>query len=184
MKNTLPRIRRAVPSDAPELAAFAARTFAETFAADNRPEDMQIHLTTAFGVAQQTTELMDPGVTTLLAHRCDSLVAYAQVRRKPPPSCVACEHPLELQRFYVDRREHGSGLAKELMTAVHQVAREMGGRHLWLGVWERNPRAIAFYTKSGFVDVGTTAFFVGPDRQTDRVLVSAVPPAADPSTNA
>jgi ribosomal protein S18 acetylase RimI-like enzyme len=65
------------------------------------------------------------------------------------------------------------------MSAVHEAAREFGGRHIWLSVWERNPRAIAFYTKVGFVDVGSTDFYVGPDRQTDRVLVAAVSPAAD-----
>jgi ribosomal protein S18 acetylase RimI-like enzyme len=60
------------------------------------------------------------------------------------------------------------------MLAVHDAARELGGRHLWLGVWERNPRAIAFYAKSGFVDIGSHDFFVGADRQTDQVFVAPV----------
>jgi RimJ/RimL family protein N-acetyltransferase len=38
-------------------------------------------------------------------------------------------------------------------------------------VWEENPRAIAFYLKSGFEDVGTTDFWVGSERQSDRVLL-------------
>ena len=80
--------------------------------------------------------------------------------------------PIELQRFYVDRPAHGTGVAQALMGAARQAAREFGGEHLWLGVWERNPRAIAFYTKAGFRDVGSTVFQVGPDRQTDRVLVA------------
>ena len=41
---------------------------------------------------------------------------------------------------------------------------------LWLGVWERNPRAQAFYRKSGFADVGSQVFLVGTDAQTDRVM--------------
>ncbi len=167
-------IRRGFASDAPALAAFAARTFAETFAADNRPQDMQAHLTTSYGVPQQTSELTDPGVVTLLAHQGRTLLAYAQVRRHLPPPCVIHERPLELHRFYVDRPAHGSGVARTLMSSVQEVAREFGGRHLWLSVWERNPRAIAFYEKVGFVDVGSTDFFVGPDRQVDRVLVAVV----------
>ncbi|GAA0709380.1 hypothetical protein GCM10009105_09800 [Dokdonella soli] len=62
----------------PVLAAFAARTFAETFAADNRAEDMQIHLASSYGVAPWTRELTDPDVATLLAHRDRTLVAYGQ----------------------------------------------------------------------------------------------------------
>lgn len=167
-------IRRGTVSDAPVLAAFAARTFEETFSADNTPEDMQAHLASAYGVPQQTTELENPEVITLLGYRAETLIAYAQVRRKVPPPCVTHDQPIELHRFYLDKTAHGSGVAGMLMAAVRQAAYELGGRHLWLGVWERNPRAIAFYTKVGFVDVGSTDFYVGPDRQTDRVMVRAI----------
>ena len=168
------RIRRGVVSDAPALAAFAARTFAEAFGADNRPEDMQAHLAKSYGVPQQTRELASPDVITLLAHQGETLVGYAQVRRQAPPPCVTHERPVELQRFYVDRPAHGTGVAQALMSAAHEAARELGGEHMWLSVWERNPRGIAFYKKVGFVDVGSTDFYVGPDRQTDRILVAEV----------
>lgn len=169
-------IRRGVAADAPELAAFAARTFLETFGSQNRPEDLRAHLTKAFGVAQQTRELLDPGMITLFVHRGTTLVAFAQVARHDPPSAILIERPVELHRFYVDRPAHGKGVAQRLMRAVHAAARDFGGRNLWLGVWERNPRAIAFYHKVGFVDRGSHDFFVGSDRQTDRILVASVTP--------
>jgi ribosomal protein S18 acetylase RimI-like enzyme len=164
-------IRRGVASDAAMLAEFAARTFNDTFAADNRPEDLQSHLAASFGVAQQTKELVDPNVITLLAVSNGGLVAYAQIRRNLPPPCVTQDQTAELHRFYVDRPAHGSGIASVLMSEVHRAAHELGGRQLWLGVWERNARAIAFYKKIGFVDVGSHDFYVGADRQTDRVLL-------------
>ena len=52
------------------------------------------------------------------------------------------------------------------------VPRQIGGRDFWLGVWERNPRAIAFYGKSGFIEVGSHVFMDGSDAQRDLVLVS------------
>ncbi len=167
-------IRRGMVSDAAALAAFAARTFAETYGADNRPEDMRSHLASSFGVAQQSSELAAPDVVTLLAYGADELVAYAQVRRNEPPPCVAQPRAVELHRFYVDRPAHGRGVAQQLMAAVFASARELGGEHLWLSVWDRNPRAIAFYKKMGFVDVGGVHFILGGDRQTDRVLVAEV----------
>jgi len=167
-------IRRGVVSDAPALAAFAVRTFAEAFGADNRPEDLQAHLAKSYGVPQQTRELANPDVITLLAHQGETLIAYAQVRRHVPPPCVTHERTIELQRFYVNRPAHGTGVAQVLMAAAREAARELGGEHLWLSVWERNPRAITFYTKVGFVDVGSTDFYVGQDRQTDRVLVAVL----------
>lgn len=168
------QIRRGMASDAAVLAEFAARTFAETFAADNRPEDLQAHLESAYGVTQQTQELTDPNTVTLLALKDQTLVGYAQIRRSTPPECITQAQPIELHRLYIDRSAHGSGAAQKLMEVAKQAARELGGHHFWLGVWERNPRAIAFYKKTGFFDVGSHDFYVGPDRQTDRVLVTAL----------
>lgn len=168
------KVRRGTVADAAVLAAFAARTFADAFAADNRAEDLQAYLAAAYGLVQQTRELTDPEVATLLAHRGASLVAYAQVRRTAPPPCVTHPQPIELQRFYVDRALHGSGAAQALMRAVHGVAADFGGQHLWLGVWERNHRALAFYAKQGFVAVGEQRFQLGADAQTDLVYVAAV----------
>jgi diamine N-acetyltransferase len=174
LKSESIQIRAALESDAPALAAFAARTFEDTFGADNRPADIQEHLGRAFGIAQQTRELLDPNMVTLLAHQDEALIAFAQVQRKDPPACVTAGRPIELHRFYVDRPAHGRGIAHQLMNAVRDVARSLGGEHLWLGVWERNPRAIAFYKKAGFTDCGSTVFHVGPDPQIDRVMVAPI----------
>lgn len=172
------RVRRGVPADAEALAELAARTFADAFAADNRADDLQAHLDAAYNVGQLARELADPAITILLAYRDERPIAYAQVRRKPPPECVTASQPIELQRFYVDREAHGTGVAMQLMTDVQRVAREAGAEHLWLGVWEHNARALAFYRKAGFRDVGSHFFDVGSDRQTDRVLVAVVPAQA------
>jgi GNAT superfamily N-acetyltransferase len=99
-----------------------------------------------------------------------ALVGYAQLRLGRPPACVTAARPLELWRFYVAREWHGRGLAQQLMAAVIAAARGRNSGVLWLGVWERNPRAQAFYKKSGFVDIGSQTFLVGTDEQADRVM--------------
>ena len=112
---------------------------------------------------------------TLLAERDGRLVGYAQVRHGPAPPCVADPAAIELHHFYLDASAHGTGLAQRLMAEVFAAAREAGAAHVWLGVWERNARATRFYEKCGFADVGSQAFVLGSDRQTDRVLIAAVP---------
>lgn len=163
-------VRRGVPADAADLANFAARTFTDTYGDYNTPANLAMHLEATYNVAQQTRELGDADVATLLAHQYAQLVAYAQVRRAPPPPCVGGAAPVELLRFYVDKSHHGAGVAQRLFEEARCAATALGGATLWLKVWERNPRAIAFYRKCGFVDVGVADFFVGTDRQTDRVL--------------
>ena len=166
-------MRRASTADAERLAAFAMRTFVETFGDANRPDDLRDHIEASYRPERQRAEIDDPDVATWLAEDADgALVAYVQVSRKRVPECVKGERPIEVHRFYVDRPAHGTGLARELMAIAFAQAREWGGDVAWLGVWEHNPRAIAFYRKCGFADVGSIDFFVGGDRQTDRVLVA------------
>lgn len=165
-------IRRAGVSDASVLAELAARTFADSFGADNRPEDLKVHLESSYGRAQQAAELADPDVRTVLAYRDHQLIGFAQVRRKSAPACVVAAEPVELHRFYLVRSVQGTGAAIPLMLAAREAAQELGGHHLWLGVWERNPRAIAFYLKAGFAKIGSHDFLVGSDRQTDWVLLA------------
>ena len=168
-------IRRATSEDAAALAEFGARTFYETFAADNTPEDMTRHLASAWSPSLQRAEIDDPQLDTLLAIDVGgSFAGFAQLQAERAPACVATCKPVELKRFYVDKPWQGRGVARELMAAVEREARARGARELWLGVWERNERAQAFYRRCGFRAVGTQIFIVGGDPQTDKVMLKEI----------
>jgi len=169
-------IRPGLVPDATALAEFAARTFQEAFAADNRPEDMALHLAASYSPARQRAELLDPTIHTLLGESGGRLAGFAQLRSGPAPPCVAGPAPIELWRFYVDRPWHGRGLAQALMQRAVEEAARRGGRTLWLGVFERNGRARTFYARQGFIDVGAQSFMVGTDRQSDRVMARDLTP--------
>lgn len=171
------QIRRGAPEDAAALSALALRTFRDAFAADNRPEDVESYVAQVYGIRQQGAELEDPRHLTLVAQHERKMVAFAQLRDAAAPEVVTGPRPIELSRFYVAREWHGSGVAGRLMRAVHDAAASLGRETLWLGVWERNERAKAFYRKCGFSDVGSKPFHLGDDLQTDRVMVAAVAPA-------
>lgn len=168
------RIRRGVPSDAAALAAIAARTFEETFRHTTTAEDMAAHVARAYGEVQQGAELADPATVTILAEVDGVLAAFAQLRRAEPGESLSLDEPVELHRFYVDRPWHGLGLAQRVMQHVRAAARELGGRELWLSVWSGNERAKAFYAREGFVDRAETVFWLGSDRQVDRIFVASL----------
>lgn len=163
-----------MPADAAALAALASRTFEETFRHTTTAEDMAAHLAQAYGEAQQGAELADAGTLTFLAEEDGVLAAFAQVRRGAPGDPLILDAPVELYRFYVDRPWHGLGLAQRLMQHVRAAASELGGRELWLSVWSGNERAKAFYAKEGFVDRAETVFWLGSDRQVDRIFVAVM----------
>jgi ribosomal protein S18 acetylase RimI-like enzyme len=165
-------IRGATVADVEALTVFGARTFFESFAADNTPEDMEKHLAAAWRPELQRAEILDPKIDTILALSKDELAGFAMLRdQEAPPEGVAAIKPVELWRFYVDKSWQGRGLARALMTAAEDRARARGGRELWLGVWERNARAQAFYRKCGFEAVGKKVFVVGSDPQRDDVML-------------
>lgn len=170
---TLFAIRPATVADAAALSTFAARCFEQAFGAQNDPADLAAHLSKSFGVAQQTEELQHPDYVTLLAVTArDELAAYAQLRRHSAPACIDTARPVELRRFYVDGRWHGSGVAAQLMHATLAAAHStLGAGSLWLSVWTENPRAVAFYARQGFHIAGSADFWVGSDRQSDHIMV-------------
>ena len=157
-------IRRGDAHDASALAQFGARSFEEAFGADNRPEDIAAYLTQTYGASQQGRELEDPDIVTLIVEDKGAMIGFAQIRRGADPDAV------EIARFYVDSAWHGRGIAQALMDAVDDAAAKLEAGRIWLGVWERNLRAIAFYAKCGFEDIGSHPFLVGSDLQTDRVM--------------
>lgn len=164
-------IRIATEADAAFLASFAARLFSETFAKDNTPEDMSFFLASTFTEQKQREELADPRGVTLFIDVDGETAGYAQLRGNHVPDCIASmPAPMELARFYVDRPWQGRGVAQALMTAVDDAAIARGARSLWLGVWEHNARAQAFYRKFGFVPVGSHVFLLGRDEQTDVLM--------------
>lgn len=175
--NALPpelSIRPATAADADALAALARDTFIESYADQIAEADVVSHLDEFYGNAQQTRELLDPGITVLLLCDGEELAGFAHLEARPLPGCVRDAGALALLRFYLRRRWHGKGAARPFLDAVAGAARARGARTLWLTVWEHNPRAIAFYRKCGLVDVGATGFQVGDDLQTDRVMELAL----------
>ncbi|HEX3282555.1 MAG TPA: GNAT family N-acetyltransferase [Pyrinomonadaceae bacterium] len=163
-------IRHGKASDAAMLAELGARTFSETFAPNNSPEDMAAYLATAFSPAQQTTELADRETLFLIAESNGGEVGYAMLRSGNVLENVTGVNPIELVRLYVAQDHLGRGVGAALMQACIDEARRRGHKTLWLGVWEHNPRAQAFYRKWNFVEIGTHVFHLGNDPQTDLLM--------------
>jgi ribosomal protein S18 acetylase RimI-like enzyme len=163
-------IRRAIDADALALSTFGRRVFTATFEAENDPADLAAYLDGAYTVAHQLADIADPSIDTLLLEIDGALAAFAQVRVSEVPACVGAPAALELARFYVDHAWHGRGVAARLMAAVETAARARGAEALWLGVWERNLRAQAFYTREGYTVVGSHTFLLGSDPQRDLIM--------------
>lgn len=163
-------IRAARLSDAKKLAELAERTFRSTFAAQNTDENMDMYCQSSYGEVIQAEEISSSECESIVVEYKQDLIAYAQMRWGMPPECVSANEPGEIQRLYVDKIWHGKGLAQELMMACLDKMKKRHSDVVWLGVWEENPRAISFYRKFNFKEVGNHIFSLGQDPQKDIIM--------------
>ncbi len=167
----LATIRRATPEDAPLVATFAAKAFYDAYAHANDPSDMALHLKNTFSPDRQRAEILSAKTHFLLACIGNEIAGYAWMREDISHDTIASAKNYELRRFYIGQPWHGQGVAAQLMTVTLDLARDAHARGVWLTAWALNPRALRFYQKQGFADVGESTFLLGSDLQTDRVLV-------------
>jgi len=163
-------IRQAQPADASLLSDLGARAFSQAFGADNTPEDMAAYLARAFYPEKQAGELTRPGSIFFIVEADGIPAGYAHLQESEPPTCITGRKPVELARFYLLNNWIGKGVGSQLMQACITEAQGRGGDVLWLGVWQKNARAIAFYKKWRFVISGTQTFLLGSDLQHDYVM--------------
>lgn len=170
----MPKIRRAHIADTELLADLGAQTFALTFAKDNTPEDMAYYLATNFNQEKMTAELADVHSIFFIAEVGQAAAGYAKLKKGDLPSCITNARTIELERLYILPEYFGRGVGEALMRACLHEAKQQDYESVWLGVWEHNDRARAFYRKLGFRDVGEKVFQLGKDLQTDKVMECAI----------
>jgi ribosomal protein S18 acetylase RimI-like enzyme len=163
-------IRYGTTDDAGMLSELGARTFYDAFAKDNTPENIAVYLKASFSPEIQFNELSEPDNIFLIAESESIPIGYAQLIMNSKDETINRNKPLEIRRIYASQEYQGRGVGKELMQATIREARQRGCDCIWLGVWEKNQRAIDFYKKWGFRDVGTHLFSVGDDPQNDYVM--------------
>lgn len=167
-------IRQATPEDAALLASFATQAFTDTYRGLDDPQEIADYVAEHFTPEVVAGVIEDPACSTLLAWVGEQLAGYAVVRAEPAPGCVAGAAPLQLWRLYLGEGFIGQGLGARLMAAVHAEARKRGAQTLWLGVYDRNLRAVAFYKRFGFVQVGGKEFLFGGRTYFDPIYAAPV----------
>jgi len=163
-------IKEATIAEAALIADLSRQTFYEAFAADNTKENMDQFMNEPFNRQKLIEEVGAEGNTFLLAYQDNEAVGYVRMREATDPMLTENGPAIEIARIYAVQKSIGRGVGKALMQQCISLAKERDARVIWLGVWEKNQRAIAFYTKYGFEKFGEHVFMVGNDAQTDWLM--------------
>ena len=162
-------------ADVDTLRDLSIKTYYETFISLSTPEDMDAYLAAAYNRDKLLGELTDKKSLFFFLYADETLAGYLKLNEAPSQSDINDPSSLEIERIYVVSGFQGAGLGRYLMEQALHIAAERGKSYAWLGVWEKNEKALRFYRKNGFRPVGTHSFFMGDDEQTDYIMRRELP---------
>ena len=168
MENIL--LRKVTLDDIDQLQKIGRQTFFETFAESNTEENMKEYLDNKFSSEKLQSELSNTNSEFYFALEEDTVIGYLKLNFGESQTELKDDKALEIERIYVLKEFHGKKVGQLLYDKAIQVANQTKSDYVWLGVWEENPRAIAFYKKNGFVEFDKHIFRLGNDEQTDIMM--------------
>ena len=163
-------IRKVEIADVEVLAKIAKQTFRETFAHGNTEEQLQECFEEAYNLRVLSTELEDPDSETYFIMHEEEIAGFLKVNWGNAQTERELENAFEIQRLYVLQTYQGFGLGKQLFEFALEHAEKNGFSWAWLGVWEHNTKAQAFYNQYGFEKFSQHRFMVGQKVDTDWLL--------------
>ncbi len=163
-------LKKATPSDTELIVNLGRETYYDAFHAVNSEETMSLYLAEAFNETKIGEELMHPGSEFHILYREGEPAGYIKVNLSSAQSDIKDPESLELERIYVRQRFKGLGCGRVLMEEAFSIARNKDCSYIWLGVWEKNSAALAFYSRMGFVKFGGHQFRMGDELQDDFLL--------------
>lgn len=152
------------------LRALSIKTYYDTFAAMCADSDMDTYLEEAYDRSKLLKELEDTNTQFFFLYANKELCGYLKLNEAPSQTDINDSLSLEIERIYISADFQGKGLGKYLMEQAVHIASERDKQYVWLGVWERNEKALRFYINNGFYAVGTHSFIMGDDKQTDYIM--------------
>lgn len=167
-------LKKCTLEDSHILKEISSETFYETFNQQNSPENMNAYLEKAFNIRQLEKELSDISSQFYFVYVHTEVAGYLKLNTDDSQSEKMGDESLEIERIYIRKKFQKQGLGKSLLNKARDVAIESNKKKIWLGVWEKNENAIAFYNKMGFVQTGTHSFYMGDEEQIDYLMTKTL----------
>ena len=165
-----PEICIATINDINQLQQIGRQTFSETFADENSEEDMFNYLKEGFSLDKLRGEIVNKNSEFYFAKVSGEVVGYLKVNTGNAQTELKNQEALEIERIYVLKAFHGNRVGQALFEKAMERALVLKAVFVWLGVWEKNIKAIRFYEKNGFATFDKHVFLLGNDAQTDLMM--------------
>ncbi|MGG7620765.1 GNAT family N-acetyltransferase [Bacillus coreaensis] len=167
-------IKKCTLEDSHQLQEISYETFNETFKDQNSPENMKAYLESAFNLNQLVKELSNNSSEFFFVYFENEVAGYLKINTNDAQSEEMGDESLEIERIYIKNKFQKHGLGKYLLNQAIEIAMLRQKKNIWLGVWEQNENAIAFYQKMGFVQTGAHSFYMGDEEQKDFIMTKTL----------
>jgi diamine N-acetyltransferase len=167
-------LKKCTLEDSRKLQEISYETFHETFKLQNSPENMNAYLERAFNLEQLEKELSNISSQFFFVYCNNEVAGYLKVNTDDDQSEEMGDESLEIERIYIRNKFQKHGLGKYLLNKAMEIAMDGNKKKIWLGVWEKNENAIAFYKKLGFVQTGAHFFYMGDEEQLDFIMTKTL----------
>ncbi|MDR1029734.1 MAG: GNAT family N-acetyltransferase [Treponema sp.] len=156
------------------LQNISIKTYYDTFRSFTSEETMKTYLEEAYDIKKLSKEIMAKGSFFYFLYKGSEIIGYIKLNKKPFRSDINDEESLEIERIYIQKEHQGNGYGKYLINHSIKIATRLKKKYIWLGVWERNSKALVFYKKMGFEEFGKYPFRMGDEVQTDLLMNRSV----------
>lgn len=168
------KIKKCTLEDLHTLQDISYKTFNETFKDQNTPENMNAYLERAYNLKQLEKELTTISSEFYFIYLDKEIAGYLKINTNDAQTEEIDNESLEIERIYLKTTFQKHGLGKYLLNKAVEIAIERDKKKIWLGVWEKNENAIAFYSKMGFVQTGSHSFYMGDEEQLDYIMTKTL----------
>ena len=162
--------KRCEKEDLKDLVSISRSTYYDAFIADNSAENMKLYLDLAFSKDNLSSELKNEESEFYFAYLMDVIVGYFKINWGKAQKEIKDKDAVEIERIYVLREFRRKKLGQEMLEKAIDLAKSKGAKYIWLGVWEKNIKAIRFYERNNFKQFGSHNFKLGNDIQTDILM--------------
>lgn len=164
------RIRDVQPTEVALLQQISSKTFVEAFEHLNNPSDFKMYVDKAFTLEQIKLEYENPNSYHFFAEYNADIIGFVKLNLQTAQTEMPFKNALEIQRIYIISKYQGLKVGKQFLQFVIDFAKQKRIDKIWLGVWDKNLRAISFYERNGFVAFSKHKFMVGTDLQFDIMM--------------
>jgi ribosomal protein S18 acetylase RimI-like enzyme len=153
------QLKRVTEADILDLAAIAKATFYHTYSYSKTEEMMTKYINDNFSIDVIKEKVANKNTQFYFAMENDKIVGYIQINQSVAQTDLRDEDNLEIERLYVNHEEKGKGIGRFLCESMVPIGQSLGKKYIWLGVWDENEKAMAFYKKIGYVPFGEHPFY-------------------------